>query len=87
MLPESEQNEIYPESVAGSAMGITGFTMPTMYRWISSSLGRRHSLHPFRKGHFLGSGKAESVIAEAGLDGVSQFRSIVAFAEERGKKP
>ena len=45
-----------PRGHAREAMGITGFTLPTMYRWIRSDLGRAHTLHPFAKGHFLGSG-------------------------------
>ena len=45
-------------------MGITGFTLPTMYRWIQSDRGRSLTMHPFMKGHFLGSGQAEMVLAE-----------------------
>ena len=83
LLPEDEQEKIFPENMAQEAMGITGFTLPTMYRWIRSSYGRKHTLYPFLKGHFLGSGKAESVIAEAGLDGLSQFRAIQTFIDGR----
>jgi hypothetical protein len=57
-------------------MGITGFTLPTMERWICSARGRRATLHPFRQGRFLGSGQAGQVLEEAGLDGESQFRAI-----------
>ena len=60
-------------------MGITGFTLPTMYRWVRSERGRRMTLHPFRKGHFLGSGPGERVLAEAGLDGEGQYEGIKAF--------
>ncbi|MBI2966723.1 MAG: hypothetical protein HYY40_02785 [Bacteroidetes bacterium] len=83
LLPGKEQEKIFPEKIARQAMGITGFTLPTMYRWILSSAGRKHTLYPFKKGHFLGSGKAESVIAEAGLDGESQYRSIVEFIRNK----
>jgi hypothetical protein len=62
-------------------MGITGFTLPTMYRWIRSDRGRQMSLHPFKKGHYLGSGQADMVLAEAGLDGESQFKAILRFLE------
>lgn len=87
LLPEGEKEAIFPEKAGQEAMGITGFTLPTMYRWIQSSYGRQHTLYPFRKGHFLGSGKAESVIAEAGLDGESLFKAIRAFVEGRhGRK-
>ncbi len=68
------------------AMGITGFTLPTMYRWIRSDLGRSMSLHPFRQGHFLGSGSGFSVLKEAGLDGESQFNAVLRFLEAKQKK-
>ena len=67
-------------------MGITGFTLPTLYRWITSDAGRRHTLHPFRDGHFLGSGSGSAVVREAGLDGEGQFRAIVAYVEERARR-
>ena len=47
-----------------------------MYRWIRSDRGRNLTLHPFRPGHFLGSGQADKVLAEAGLDGEGRFRAI-----------
>lgn len=86
LLTEEEQEKIFPEKISREAMGITGFTLPTLYRWIQSSAGRKHSLYPFKKGHFLGSGKAESVIEEAGLDGESQFKAILEFLKEKKKK-
>jgi hypothetical protein len=64
-------------------MGITGFTLPTMDRWIRSEKGRFATLHPFRKGHFLGSGQADNVLAEAGLDGESQFEAIWRYVKEQ----
>ena len=82
-LTPSEREKIFPEARAREAMGITGFTLPTMYRWILSERGRAMTLHPFLKGHFLGSGQADKVLAEAGLDGESQFRAIVKFLEHR----
>jgi hypothetical protein len=57
--------------------------MATMTRWIRSDLGRAHSLHPFRHGHFLGSGSGAIVMKEAGLDGRSQFESILGFIRAR----
>lgn len=83
LLPESEQKQIFPESRAQEAMGITGFTLPTMYRWVHSERGRRMTLHPFQKGHYLGSGQAHMVLAEAGLDGESQFKAIIQCLENR----
>ena len=77
LLPRRMQEKIFPEEHAKRAMGITGFTLPTMYRWIRSDRGREMTLHPFRKGKYLGSGQAQMVLAEAGLDGKSQFRAIM----------
>ncbi len=85
LLPAEEQEKIFPEKNAMMAMGITGFTLSTMYRWVQSGYGRSHTLYPFKKGHFLGSGKAESVVAEAGLDGESQYQAIMAYVKG-GKK-
>jgi hypothetical protein len=64
-------------------MGITDFTMATMTRWIRSDLGRAHSLHPFRHGHYLGSGSGAMVMKEAGLDGQSQFDAILCYVRAR----
>jgi len=85
-LPEEERRAAFPEAHARAAMGITGFTLPTMYRWVTSELGRAHSLHPFRKGHYLGSGPGHVVLREAGLDGESQARAIVDYAEARARR-
>jgi len=76
LLPSAEQRKVFPPARAREAMGITGFTLPTMYRWIRSDRGRQATLHPFQKGHYLGSGQADKVLAEAGLDGESQFQAI-----------
>jgi transketolase len=75
-LPEAEREAIFPEASRRVAMGITDFTLPTMDRWVLSERGRRATLHPFAHGHFLGSGQGAAVIAEAGLDGRSQFEAI-----------
>jgi len=76
LLSEEEQQQIFPEERAQEAMGITGFTLPTMFRWVRSDFGRSMTLHPYRRGHFLGSGQWPMVLAEAGLDGESQFKAI-----------
>jgi len=83
LLPAAEQQRIFPEERAREAMGITGFTLPTLDRWVHSGAGRAGSLHPYAKGHFLGSGQGETVLAEAGLDGVSQYRAIRSYVEAR----
>jgi transketolase len=79
LLPEKEREEIFPESAGQAALGITGFTLPTMFRWIRSARGQAATLHPFQRGHFLGSGQADTVLAEAGLDGHGQFNGIKKF--------
>ena len=76
LLAPETQHRIFPEERAREAMGITGFTLPTMFRWVRSDAGRAMTLHPFQHGHFLGSGQGEMVLAEAGLDGESQYRAI-----------
>lgn len=81
-LPEYDRQRLYPEERAREAIGITGFTLPTMHRWILSERGRAHTLHPFRGGRFLGSGPAAKVLAEAGLDGESQFRAVLRHVKE-----
>jgi hypothetical protein len=43
------------------------------------------TLHPFANGHFLGSGPGEVVLAEAGLDGQSQYRAIRRYLDARAR--
>ncbi len=83
LQPEAVRQRVFPEWKAQQAMGITGFSRPTLYRWIRSDLGREHSLYPFQHGRFLGSGPGAAVIAEAGLDGASQARAVQRFAAAR----
>jgi transketolase len=78
-LPLEEQERIFPAEAAAEAMGITDFTMPTLYRWVTSPRGREASLSPFRQGRFLGSGPGPMVLLEAGLDGESQYHALKAF--------
>jgi transketolase len=75
-ISAAERDRIFPEAAAQEAMGITGFTLSTMYRWIRSDRGRASTLHPYLHGHFPGSGQGPVVLAEAGLDGESQYRAI-----------
>ncbi len=81
LLPAEERLALFPEERAREAIGVTGFTLPTLYRWIHSQAGLDATLHPYRRGHYLGSGKGEAVLAEAGLDGESQFRAIRAYLD------
>jgi len=80
-LHEAEQQQIFPPERAQEAMGITGFTLPTLHRWVSSEQGRSHSLHAFSTGRFLGSGQADKVLEEGGLDGGSQYRAVKGYVE------
>jgi transketolase len=79
LLPEEERERIFPARLGEEALGITGFTLPTMYRWIRSERGRNMTLHPFKAGHFLGSGQAHMVLKEAKLDGESQYKAILEY--------
>ncbi len=79
LLPREDRERIFPPKRAHEAIGITGFTLPTMYRWIQSDLGRAMTLHPYMNGQYPGSGTGRAVIAEAGLDGESQYRRIVDY--------
>lgn len=64
-------------------MGITEFTLPTMYRWVQSSSGRARTLHPFMQDHFLGSGQAARVFEEARLDAKGQMKAMISYAERQ----
>ncbi|HER43843.1 MAG TPA: hypothetical protein ENO08_05235, partial [Candidatus Eisenbacteria bacterium] len=86
MLPEKEQDEIFPPELAAEAMGITGLTMPTLYKWVASREGRRRSIHAFIHGHYLGSGQAHKVLEEADLHGEGQWKRIKEYADWTAKK-
>jgi transketolase len=81
LLPTDQKEAIFPESRARVAMGVTGFTLPTMHRWVTSARGRAATLHPFMKGRYLGSGPGYRVLEEAGLDGKSQYEAIKKYVE------
>jgi len=83
LLSPAERERVFPEALANEAMGITGFTLPTLYRWVTSRAGRARSMHPFQHGHYLGSGQGPAVLREAGLDGESQLRVIRRYVDER----
>jgi len=88
-LESDQKAAILPSSQCHEAMGITGFTLPTLYRWIRSDVGLAHTMHPFGKGHYLGSGTGDMVVLEAGEHGEGQYRQIKkyldALARERGR--
>ena len=84
---ERQQRASSPRQRAREAIGITGFTLPTLYRWVRSRAGpARQTLHPYRTGHYLGSGQGAVVLQEAGLDGAAQAAAVVAYARRRSSR-
>lgn len=81
-----ERNAILPYSIREEAMGVTGFTLPTMYKWITGYEGRCRILHPFMKGYYLGSGTAESVLLQAGLDGDNIYNEVKKYLDTQVTK-
>ncbi len=84
-LSVQEQDALWPESRADDVLGITGFTPGTMARWVASVPGRRAILHPYRGGHYAGSGHADEVLAEVGLDAEGQYKAVERYLHERRK--
>ncbi len=80
LLPKAVKERIYPDKLGLEAMGITDFTLPTMYYWVRSEEGRARTLHPFRGGRYPASGKPDDVMAEAGLDAAAQLAAITDYA-------
>ncbi len=85
-LPAQRRRAIFPEEAAREAMGITDFTLPTLERWILSEEGRRRSLHPFRDGHYLGSGPAHKVLEEAGQHARGQLAAVLSYAASKASR-
>jgi transketolase len=82
-LSMSTQEQIFPEYLTHESMGITDFTLPTMYRWVRSNEGIRRTLHSFREGRYLGSGQAHKVLQEAGIHAEGQLQAILSYAQYR----
>lgn len=80
LLPAEKREAIFPERLTTESMGITDFTLPTLYRWVRSNDGHNRSLHSFRAGHYLGSGSAPKVLEEAGIHAEGQLAAIREFA-------
>jgi transketolase len=80
-LSEKKRSEILPEELKNNAMAVTGFTLDTMYEYLLTEKGRDFSLHPFKKGIFLGSGPGGEVLKQAGLDVKSQVEAIKKFVK------
>jgi transketolase len=83
LLDPQEQAAIYTPEQAAEAIGITGFTLSTMYRWVTTPEGRARTLHAFKQGRYPGSGQASKVLEEAGLDGEAQWKAIWDYARWR----
>lgn len=83
--PKEEREELLPYTVRRDALGITGFTLPTMYKWITGFEARYNILHPFRHGYYLGSGTAESVLHQAGLDADTMYEEVKKYVAQRSK--
>jgi len=81
LLPEREQEKIFPERLRTHSMGLTDFTLPTMYQWVRWNEGLRRTLCPFAHGHHLSTGAAEKVLEEAGIHPAGQFKSIMNYAK------
>jgi len=78
-LDAQERNEIYPSSVAASAMMFTGFTAATTYRWTMSERGRVFTHYPWKHGFFLGSGPGDVCLEQAGMHAEAQWEVIQKF--------
>lgn len=76
-LPDAEKKELFPPELAFRSMGITDFTLPTMWRWVRSDAGLAASLHPLRRQGYLGSGSWDKVLEQAGLDGKGQLPAVL----------
>jgi transketolase len=86
-LPLDQQEALFPEVLGYESMGITDFTLPTMYRWVRSNEGVRRTLHSFREHHYLGSGQAHKVLQEAGIHAEGQLQAILEYARFMEKRP
>ena len=78
-LTDDEKREVFPPELAFRSMGITDFTLPTLWRWVRSDEGIAASLYPFKRHGYLGSGSWDKVLEQAGLDGRGQLPAIEAW--------
>jgi transketolase len=80
-LSDAEKREAFPPELAFRSMGITDFTLPTMWRWVRSDEGIAASLYPHRLHGYLGSGAWDKVLEQAGLSGAGQLPAIEAWVK------
>ncbi len=76
LLSDQEKTALYSPDIARRAMAITGFTLPTMYRWMTSEEGRRRTLHPLMKGSYPASGTPQWVMEQAGLSPEHMYLAV-----------
>lgn len=80
-LSDAEKRAAFPPELAFNSMGITDFTLPTLWRWVRSDKGIAASLYPLKKQGYLGSGSWDKVLEQAGLDGKDQLAAIEAWVK------
>lgn len=80
-LSDAEKREAFPPELAFRSMGITDFTLPTLWRWVRSDEGLAASLHPLKRQGYLGSGAWDKVLEQAGLDGKGQLPAVEAWVK------
>jgi transketolase len=83
LLTPKKQESIFPEELTYHSMGITDFTLPTLYRWVRSNKGLKASVHPFSRDHYLGSGDWTKVLEEGRLDGTGQWKAVKAYLKAK----
>lgn len=76
-LSDDEKRLAFPPEHAFRSMGITDFTLPTLWRWVRSDEGLAASLYPLKRQGYLGSGSWDKVLEQAGLDGKGQLEAIL----------
>ena len=69
----------WQKGTCSEAMMISGFTEATTYRWTMSERGREFSLYPWKSGEFLGSGRGEVCLEQAGMHAEAQLEVIRKF--------
>ena len=77
-LSPAEKEEVFPPEMAFNSMGITDFTLATLWRWVRSDACLAATLHPLKNG-YLGSGSGDKVLEQAGLTGAGQLAAITAW--------
>ncbi len=80
-LSDTEKRAAFPPELAFNSMGITDFTLPTLWRWVRSDKGVAASLYPLRNHGYLGSGSWDKVLEQAGLDGKNQLSAVEAWVK------